>query len=128
MAINPSEGDYKSRKNGKGGSPKGRVVRKCPRPLKKRALELGIEIIAHGNESHFLHNPNAGARFSAKPWWEIVRILKNELPVEYQEYFEGREDKAAYLISQRVHKMFYVYQNGKRYRGKSREHPDNWKE
>lgn len=124
----PSEGDYKSRKDIKGGSPKGKDMRYCPRPLKKRALELGIAIIAKGNESYFLHNPNAKGRFTTKVWTPIVEILKIEMPVYCEEYFGGREEKAGSLMAQRVHKMFYVYENGKRYRGKSREHPDNWED
>lgn len=123
----PSELDYKSRIHPYGGSPKGREVRRCPRALKELARKLAVEDIAGGNESYFIHNPNHGSRFTAAAFAGIVLKLWEELPDECRQYFGGREDKAAYLISQRVHKMYYVYDKGGKSRGKSREHPDEWK-
>lgn len=123
-----SELDYKSRIKGYGGSPKGRDVRKCPRNLKYRAWQLAVEIIAGGNESFFISNPNAKSRFSAKAFEPIVVILWQEMPNEMHQYLDGRIEKGPKLISERVHKMYYTYDIIKkiRSRGKSKEHPSNW--
>lgn len=124
--VMPSELDYKSRVGVKGGSPKGRDVRDCPKPLKDLARKLAIQMIGDGNESYFINNPNAKSRFSIKAFRPIVPLLYEKMPAECEQYFGGREENAAYLIMERVHKMYY-YNDGKhRGRGKSNEHPDFW--
>lgn len=123
-----NEVDYKSRANAKGGSPLGTDKRKCPKNMKYRIWQWAVEEIAHGNESHFIHNPNSRkGRFSKKLFEPLVPILMEEFPEESAEYFGGREEKAAHLIANRLHKMYYGNDGKTRSRGISSEHPRNWK-
>lgn len=125
--IKAKELDYVSRINGKGGSPPNRDTRPCPEKLREFSWRWAIDTIADGNESYFIHNPNAKARFSEKAYKPLIPILWEEFPKECQAYFGGREEKAAKLIANRIHKMYYCYTKGIRGRGISREHPKNWK-
>ena len=120
------EVDYVSRVNSGGGSKIGRDVRKCPRKLKEAARIWAITSLCKGNESAMIHNPNAGTRFSAKAYEPLIPILKQLFPAECEEYFGGRWERAANIIANRVHKMYYQNDGKLRGRGKSKEHPDNW--
>lgn len=122
-----SEMDYRSIVGAKGGSPKGTDKRRCPKELKEFARRWAIENIAGGNESYFINNPNAGTRFTARVFEPVIPLLKENFPAACEEYFGGRWDRAAHLIMNRVHKMYYFNDGRRRGRGKSREHPDYWR-
>ena len=126
MSILHPESDYISRKNIKGGSPKGTDKRPCPRILKWRFREYAINKIANGNESYFMHNANADARFVSRLFVDLIPELVQRYPEECEAYFSGRWEKAPKLAMERVHKMYYWNDKTGKGRGKSREHPDFW--
>lgn len=120
-----SEVDYIARPS-QGGSKSGKDMRHPGRTIKFRVWELALELIAHGNESYFVHAPFHSGRWSLKNFRPIVAILWQEMPELCQAYFGGREEVAANLIMQRHHKMYYIWKNGRRTRCISTEHPSRW--
>lgn len=121
---NNSEMDYRSRVGAGGGSPQGRDVRKMPKPVKEFLRQWAIENIADGNESYFIDAPKNNGRWSPKKFEPIITLLWEMFPEWAIYYFTGREDRSAYLVMQRHHKMYYHNDGKTRGRGKSREHPD----
>lgn len=118
-----SELDYRAHVKPHGGSKKGRDNRHCPMVIKDFARKWAIDNIGDGNESYFIHNPNAGARFTARVFAPCIPLICKKFPKESKKYFEGRMWNAAKLIAERVHKMFYCNDGHRRGRGISNEHP-----
>jgi hypothetical protein len=124
----PSEGmDYKSRRARYGGSPPGRDVRKCDPVLKLAAWRWAVATIGKGVEATFYRQLKGGGRFTARVFEPLVPELNLHFPLEAQAYFGGRDENAAKLIAERVHKMYYGTTDTTKGRGEaSPEHPKHW--
>lgn len=128
-AVNPSRGmDYVPRRAPYGGSPKGRDNRKPGDVLKLAAFKWAVAVIGGGEEAVFSRNvAGVRARFTPRVFEPLVAELNLYFPLEAQAYFEGRDENAAKLVCERVHKMFYGTTPTTKGRSEaSREHPQMW--
>lgn len=125
----PSEGmDYKPRRTTRGGSKPGTVKIRCPYPLKLALYRWAIAEIGGGQEATFYRSLRPGGRFSAKAVAPVVPLLVDYLPEECAVYLAGdRMGRAAKLLDDRLHKMFYGSSPTSKGRGEgSSEHPRHW--
>jgi hypothetical protein len=120
--------DYRVRRNGRGGSRPGRDVRPAPKALKLAVYRWAVATVGGGAEAAFSRSiePHR-ARFTKSVFEDVLEPLWDRLEDECLAYLTGREDRAAKLVSERFHKMYYAYDQKTKGRGEaSPEHPRFW--
>lgn len=128
MSRAPIGTDFQNNPNIPGGSEKGRDLRRAPLALKLATHRWAISELADGVEHLFGHSPVPFPRFSARQYENVVPLLAHHFPDEALAYFGGREERAANIIMNRIHKMYWSDEQPASLRGYgTREHPTFWK-
>lgn len=136
LGTNPSDSmDYVSRKTSPGGSKPGRDARKPGDLILLGLYRCALATMPPPGVGEFWFYNRVGiqqrmpGRFTEAAVRPILPYLEQYLPFEWFQYTSFREEKAAHLVANRLHKMFYGTNKkaGTKGRGSgSSEHPRYW--